>query len=236
MKKKNVIVTGSTKGIGKAIADLLASKGYNLACCARTESDIQNQMRELKRSYPNQAFHGFVVDVSQKEEVRSFAKEAMKAFGRVDVLINNAGVFLPGNILDEEEGILERQLQTNLVSAYELSRQIAPDMVQQGAGDIINMCSVAGIQSYPNGGSYCISKFAMRGMSMVLREELKEKGVRVTTILPGGTWSNSWAGVELPPERLMPASDIASAVLMAIELDKASVLEEIILRPQLGDL
>lgn len=236
MNKKKVIVTGSTKGIGLAIVDLLASKGHHIACCARTASAVEQQVLDLKTKYPNQQFIGYAVDVSKKDQVVQFAKGVVASFEDIDVLINNAGVFIPGALLEEEDGMLEMQINTNLMSAYHLTRQIAPIMVTRGSGDIINMCSVAGIQAYPNGGSYCISKFAMRGMSMVLRDELKDKGVRVTTILPGATWSASWVGVELPPERLMPAVDVASAVLMAIELDKASVLEEIILRPQLGDL
>ncbi len=236
MKKKNVVITGATKGIGRAIVELLAEEGYNVAFCARTSTDIKELTAELVHKYPQQQFFGGKADVSQKEDIVAFANDVKHVFETIDVLVNNAGIFLPGTILNEQEGILEKQLSTNLISAYTFVREFASDMIQRGEGDIINMCSIAGIQPYPNGGSYCISKFAMRGMSMVLREELKDKGVRVTTISPGGTWSDSWAGVELRPERLMPASDIAKAVLMAIQLDRSSVLEEIILRPQLGDL
>ena len=231
-----MVITGGTKGIGRAIVDLLAGHGYNIAFCARTKTDVDHLLTTLLDTYPNQSFFGSVVDVSDRQEIMQFAGKLSSDFGDVDVLVNNAGVFLPGTILNEADGILEKQLNTNLISAYVLTRALVPAMVSRGYGDVINMSSVAGIQPYPNGGSYCISKFAMRGMSMVLREELKETGVRVTTILPGGTWSDSWAGVELPEDRLMPALDIAKAVKMAIELDPASVLEEIILRPQLGDL
>jgi short-subunit dehydrogenase len=236
MKEKNVVITGATKGIGLAIVELLASKGYHIALCARTGKQVRELIKNLQQKHPNQTFYGSAVDVSKMKEVSRFAGEVNQQFDQVDVLINNAGVFIPGNLLEEENGMLEKQLNTNLMSAYTLTRLLAPDMVKRSTGDIVNICSVAGIQAYPNGGSYCISKFAMRGMSLVLREELKEKGVRVTTISPGATWSNSWAGSDLPPERLMPAADIAKAVLMAIELDASSVMEEIILRPQLGDL
>ena len=236
MKKNNVVITGGTKGIGRAIVDLLAEHGYNIAFCARTKADVDHLLTKLRNTYRTQSFFGCVVDVSNRQEIMEFAEKLSSDFGDVHVLVNNAGIFLPGTILGEADGILEKQLSTNLISAYVLTRALVPAMVSRGYGDVINMSSVAGIQPYPNGGSYCISKFAMRGMSMVLREELKETGVRVTTILPGGTWSDSWAGVELPEDRLMPALDIAKAVKMAIELDPASVLEEIILRPQLGDL
>ena len=98
------------------------------------------------------------------------------------------------------------------------------------------MCSVASILAYPNGGSYSISKFALLGFSKVLREELKTQGIKVTAILPGATWSDSWQGVDFPEDRLMQASDIALAVWSAYNLSRAAVVEELLIRPQLGDL
>jgi len=138
--------------------------------------------------------------------------------------------------LEEEEGALEQMIETNLYSAYHLTRKLVPKMIEQKSGYIVNMASIASLLAYPNGGSYSISKFALRGFSMVLREELKEKGVKVTTVMPGATWSNSWAGVELPESRLMQANDIAEAVWSLFEMSPSAVVEELILRPQLGDL
>ena len=103
-------------------------------------------------------------------------------------------------------------------------------------GYIFNMCSVASEKAYPNGGSYSISKFALLGFSKNLREEMKPFGIKVTSILPGATWSDSWAGFEAPEERLMQARDIAEAVVSALRMSAAAVVEEIVLRPQLGDL
>lgn len=236
MEMKNIIVTGATKGIGRAIVELLAEKGHNLAFCARTASDVQAFKDTLKAQYPAQSFIGQAVDVSDREAVIAFGKSIQEAFGRVDVLVNNAGIFLQGELLSEDFDVLDYQLKTNVVSAYALTRVIVNKMVQRGTGDIINISSIAGVSPYPNASSYCISKFAMRGFGLCLREELKDKGVRVTNILPGATWSNSWAGADIDPERIMPASDIAKVVATAIELDGRSVMEEIVLRPQLGDL
>lgn len=98
------------------------------------------------------------------------------------------------------------------------------------------MCSIASKIAYPNGGSYSISKFALLGFSKVLREELKPTGIKVTSILPGATWSNSWAGVDLPEDRLMQAHDIAIPVWSALSMSPSAVVEEITIRPQLGDL
>jgi short-subunit dehydrogenase len=126
--------------------------------------------------------------------------------------------------------------ETNLYSAYYLTRSVVPIMLPQKSGHIFNMCSIASLIAYPNGGAYSITKFALLGFSKVLREELKEKGIRVTSIMPGATWSNSWAGVDLPKERLMEAEDIASAILNAWKMGPSAVVEEVIIRPQLGDL
>jgi len=131
---------------------------------------------------------------------------------------------------------LETMMQTNLYSAYHLTRAILPLMLPFRKGHIFNMCSVASVLAYPNGGAYSISKFALLGFSKVLREEMKDKGIKVTSILPGATWSNSWAGVDIPESRLMQAEDIAKTVLGAYHLSDSAVVEEIILRPQLGDL
>jgi short-subunit dehydrogenase len=103
-------------------------------------------------------------------------------------------------------------------------------------GHIFNMCSVASKTIFPNASAYCISKFALLGFSKVLRAELKDKQIKVTSLLPGATWSNAWAGVELPKERIMQAEDIAKVVWSAYHLGDSAVVEEIILRPQLGDL
>jgi NADP-dependent 3-hydroxy acid dehydrogenase YdfG len=154
----------------------------------------------------------------------------------VDILVNNAGVFLPGELSLEDEGNLEMMINTNLYSAYHLTRALLPKMKERRSGYIFNMCSIASKIAYPNGGSYSISKFALLGFSKVLREEMKPLGIRVSSILPGATWSNSWAGVDLPESRLMKANDIAKIVKVAYELSDSAVMEDIVLRPQLGDL
>ena len=233
---KNVMITGATKGIGRAIVEILAEEGHNLAICARTLRDLEDLQRGLRNKYPDQKFICRPVDVRDRSALNNFALFAEAEFKHIDVLINNAGIFLPGAVCDEEDGRLELQLETNLYSAYYLTRSIVPLMKTKGRGLIINMCSIASKIAYPNGGSYSISKFALYGMTKVLREELKDSGIAVTAILPGATWSDSWKGVDLPPERLMPAVDIAKVVSMTISLNPASVMEEIILRPQLGDL
>ncbi len=231
----SVVLSGGTKGIGRSILELLSEKGLDIVFCARNQSEVEDTVAEVSERYGNKVF-GVAVDLSKKSEIKNFADFIFSQFDTVDVLINNAGIFVPGKILEEDEGTLQKMMDTNLYSAYHLTRLIAPSMIQKKGGHIINMCSIASQIAYPNGGSYSISKFALLGFSKVLREELKEYGVKVTSILPGATWSASWAGVDLPPERLMHPTDIARVVWCALTLGPSAVMEDVVIRPQLGDL
>src|SRR5690606_20065727 len=136
-------------------------------------------------------------DVSKPEDIRHFSRLILDNCEAPDFLINNAGIYLGGAILDEPLDNLPLMIETNLYSAYYLTRSLAPKMKSLQKGHIINMCSIASQIAYPNGGSYSISKFALLGFSKVLREELKDSGVKVTAVLPGATWSDSWKGADL---------------------------------------
>lgn len=233
----NAVITGATKGIGLAIAEKFAENGIHLCVCARSADDLAAMRIDFNNKYPAIDIYSKPCDVSKKDQVDAFGSYALDVFdNNIDILINNAGVYIGGAIESEEEGALESMIDTNLYSAYNLTRALLASMIEKQDGQIINMCSIASQIAYPNGGSYSISKFALLGFSKVLREELKPKGIRVTAILPGATWSNSWAGVEMPRERIMEASDIAEVVYTAVKLSKNAVIEDIVIRPQLGDL
>lgn len=232
----NVIITGATKGIGYAIAKSMAEKGHSLCLCSRNSADLEKMKLEFEDEYSIKV-HIQVCDVRDEKAVKAFGDFSLDVFNeKIDVLINNAGVFLPGELSKEPDGQLEQMIETNLYSAYYLTRKIIPAMISSKSGLIINMCSIASKIAYPNGGSYSISKFGLLGFTKVLREELKESGIAVTAILPGATWSSSWAGVEIPEARLMQANDIAEVVMSLLELSPSAVMEEVVLRPQLGDL
>lgn len=232
----NAIVTGSTKGIGLAIVYALLNEGWNVAITSRDENDLKNMRKELSDSFPDQECLFHKVDFSKKQETLDYAKKIKTAWPEIDMLVNNVGIFVPGEIHKEADGILENTMETNLYSAYHLTREILPAMMLRKSGYIINMCSIASFMSYPNGGSYTISKFAMLGFSKVLREEMKPYNIKVTSIMPGATWSASWSGADYPEERLMKPEDVAEAVISLLRMSPQSVVEEIIIRPQLGDL
>lgn len=231
-----IVVSGATKGIGRAIADEFASLGFHVAACARNQSDLADMQAHYAAVFPNCKLLAFAADLRHKDQALAFAAEVLRQGGRPDVLVNNAGAFLPGAIHDEPDGRLEEMIGVNLYSAYHLTRALLPSMMEARQGHIFNICSIASLNAYPNGGSYSISKFALLGFSKNLREELKDKGVKVTSIMPGATWSASWAGADFPEDRLMQGADIANAVWSAWSMSPAAVVEDIVIRPQLGDL
>jgi short-subunit dehydrogenase len=232
---KILVVTGGTKGIGRAIVGKFSSAGFDAVVSARNQNDLQALKTEVEKKYGN-SVHIFKGDMSVTDEVKAFAQFTLTLKQPVEVLVNNAGYFVPGEICTEPEGQLESMINANLYSAYHMTRSLAASLKQNKNGHIFNMCSIASFKAYANGGSYAISKFAMLGLTKCLREELKPHGIRVTAIMPGATKTASWDGVDLPDSRFMKIEDVADAVYGAYALSKNSVVEEIVLRPQLGDI
>lgn len=230
----NVIISGATKGIGLALVELFAAKGFNIAFCARSSEDVQALQESLKSSYPELDIIAQKADMSIRNDIIAFASTIKKHWGKVDVLINNAGVFIPCPLSDPDTvDAFEKMMDTNLYSAYYLTLEILPLMLPHKSGYVFNMCSIASFMPY---GAYAVSKHAMLGFSRVLREEMKDKGIRVTAIMPGATYTPSWEGSPLPEDRFMKAEDIAEAIWGCYNLNPQTVVEEMILRPQLGDI
>jgi short-subunit dehydrogenase len=232
----NIIITGASKGIGKAIAQVYALHGHTLYLCARNQEALTLTANELKAAYPTATIHAHVADVTNANDRKIFAVWVLKQAKSIDVLINNAGSYMPGSVHSEASGTLEAMINTNLYSAYHITRLFITQMMEQKAGHIFNICSIASTQAYPNGGSYGISKFALLGFSKNLREEMMEHGVKVTAVLPGATMSDSWAGANIDPKRIMEANDVAQMVYAASQLSAQATVEDIVMRPQLGDL
>lgn len=230
------IITGATKGIGLAIAEEFVNHGISVAICSRSIEELGIVAGNLKAKNVEVEVIYRRCDVSKKQEIEEFASFVIGEWPDIDILVNNAGVFFPGELCAEKDGVLEQTIETNLYSAYHLTRIIVPLMKNRSKGHIVNLCSIASLIAYPNGGSYTISKFAMLGFSKVLREELKSFGVKVTSVMPGATWSDSWTGVDLPKSRLIEAKDIARLVYTCISLGETAVVEDLVVRPQLGDL
>lgn len=231
----NIVITGASKGIGYAIAEIYAANGHSLFLTSKTASALSDAVAALNKKYPGVQIESMSADLSIQTEVSAFAKWCLDKT-QPNILINNAGYFVPGKLQNEAEGQLQDQLNTNLFSAYHLTRALLPSMLLQKKGHIFNICSIASLDAYENGGAYSISKFALLGFSKNLRLELKDKGIKVTAICPGAVYTNSWSGSGVDPKRIMESNDIAKMVYAASQLSPQAVVEDIIMRPQLGDL
>jgi NADP-dependent 3-hydroxy acid dehydrogenase YdfG len=230
--QKVIVVSGCTKGIGFAICKLFAEHGFSVAGYARNPKDIKQMQASFESLFPKQQFLFLVADAAQKEDVLAFAKKVGEQFSSVEILVNNAGSFTPGSIMQESDGNLEMLIQTNVYSAYYLTKTLYPQLKR----NIFNMCSIASLHAYPAGASYTISKFALLGFSKQLREELKHTAIKVTAVMPGAVFTHSWAGVELPQSRFIQPEDIAKTIYSAYQLSDSADLEELIIRPQQGDI
>jgi short-subunit dehydrogenase len=231
------IITGASKGIGKAVAERLAAEGFDIAINARNAATLEEARAAIAAKRPGAKVLAEVTDMGQKEQVLAFGNMVLAAFGGAPaILVNNAGIFVPGAVHEEEEGHLENMMAVNLYSAYHLTRLLLPGMKAAQRGHIFNLCSTASHKAYPNGGSYSITKFALLGFSKNLREELKPHRVKVTSVSPGPTWTASWQGFEGPADRLMEPQDVADMIWAAYNLSEQAVVEDILMRPMLGDI
>lgn len=231
-----LVVTGGSKGVGRAIIEEFAAKGFRtIVTCARQEKELALAAQHVAANYGTQLQY-CVADLATRSGQKAFVDFTLSQNQRVEVLVNNAGFFQQGLLHQEAEGVLETMINTNVYSAYYITKGLIDEMLAVQRGHIFNICSVASLSPLPNCGSYCVSKFALYGLSQVLREELKPHGIRVTSVLLGATLTDSWKGVPIEPNRLVNPRDVAAAIWAAYSLSERTVVEELLIRPQLGDL
>ena len=232
----NIVVTGASKGIGKAIAEKFSVPGNQVFICARNENDLSKVVDEINNKISKVIVKYFVADLTDKNGVIEFGNWLFSQNVSIDILINNTGQFMPGNVYNEEEGTLEKMIAVNLYSAYHLTRMLLPSMMKKKNGHIFNICSIASLQAYNNGGSYSISKFALMGFSKNLREEMKPYNIKVTAVYPGAVYTSSWEGADIEPSRILEVNDIADTIFAACHLSPQACIEDIVIRPQAGDM
>jgi NADP-dependent 3-hydroxy acid dehydrogenase YdfG len=235
-KKPVVVVTGASQGIGAAIARAFAAeiKGVRLALVARSARNLEAVARSCASLGAKPGI--FLCDVTDEAAVAAMAQEVLEDFGVVDVLVNNAGKYAGAPFLSTSVAEFDRMISANLRSLFLVSRAFAPGMVRRRRGDIFNMGSIAGLGAYPGASAYTAAKFGVAGLSKAMRAEFKGLGVRVCCVHPGATASPSWKGSGVPASRMMPAHDVARAFVALYRMTRRTVVEEIVLRPQLGDL
>lgn len=224
----SIFISGASKGIGLAIARKFHAEGWKVGISARGEEALAAAAAEMPGLLTWQA------NMADKESVQALAASVNREMGPLTVLVNNAGIYLPGQMHTEDDDAFENLMATNVNSAYYLTKGVLPAMKEQKSGSIFTLGSIASIMPY--GGTYALTKHALLGFSRVLREELKPHGIRVVCLMPGAVLTASWEGTDQPEERFMPAEDIAAIVWDVHHLSPRTVVEEMIIRPQLGDI
>ncbi len=230
-----VVITGASQGIGQAVAEAFAQEPEaRLALMARSQDKLDAVAAQCRARGAEAAV--FPCDVTDDAAVHRTAAAILARWGAPDVLVNNAGFFQPGAVRETTAELFRRQVAVNLTSAFVVTQAFLEAMVVRGRGHLFYMASVASIRAYEGAVAYCAAKHGLLGLARVVRQETKALGLRVTTVLPGATLTPSWGSVDLPEERFMPPVDIARAIVDIYHLSDRTVVEEILLRPQLGDI
>lgn len=225
----NAVITAGTKGIGKAIVLKLAQNGYHVAVCARTESDLQALQLELAPTGVKVVTA--VADCSKKADVQAFYEKVKAEFDTIDVLVNNAGIFLMGEMLDEADETFEIQQQINVNAAYYFCKYFGRSMREQRSGHIFNICSVASKEIIENAGAYTVTKTSLLSLNNVLRKELSQHRIKVTAILPGSTLTASWEGTTIAKEKFVQPEDIAHTLYTILNLSEGVNVDEVVMTP-----
>ena len=230
-----VIITGASRGIGAAIARAFSkTKQHRLCLVARNEKLLQDLKKECSDAGTPTEY--FCCEMRNNDEVISTAQKILQQCGTPRVIVNNSGFYDAGSLLTTTPEHLQEMMQINCLAPVNFTRVFLPSMIEQKAGDIFCMGSVASIQGYNDCGAYTIAKHALLGYSRALREETKAHHLRVTCLMPGGVYTDSWSGTNIDSERLMKTEDVANTIVAIQQLSQQTVVEEIILRPQLGDV
>lgn len=230
-----VVISGAGRGLGKAMAIRFAKAGYDLFLCARDLSKLEAVRKLIQQSFPTVKVEIMHADLTVKSDAERFANHCLR-IETPHVLINNAGIYTPGKCMDGLDDELKKMLDINLYTAWNLTHAFLPSMLKNGKGHIFNLCSIASLQAYRDGGYYGVGKYALLGFTRNLRLELLPHNIKVTAVFPGATLTDSWGEFDNSEGRIMVAEDVAEMVFAATQLSPQAVVEDIVMRPQLGDL
>jgi NAD(P)-dependent dehydrogenase (short-subunit alcohol dehydrogenase family) len=230
---KVAIVTGSTKGIGRAIVESLVREGMNVCISSRSEEEVERAASELGGAGEG-SVTGAVCDVRDYDEVKSLFEHTVAEFGGVDVLVNNAGIGLFKSVEETTPEEFRAVLETNLNSVFYCCHEAIPMLKSRGGGYIINISSLAGANAHPRMAAYNASKFALNGFSEALMQEVRHDRIKVSYIMPGSV--NTYFGGDEPSEeqswQLQPA-DVARVVLDLLQHEERSLPSRVEIRPSM---
>ena len=183
LKDKVAMVTGAGRGIGKAISLRFAEEGASLILCARTSVQLQGVADAVRAA--GRPCLSAVVDVTKEGEVARLVQDGLTKFGRIDVLVNNAGISNPKPFLETSNADWDEAIDVNLMGVVFCMRAVLPSMLQRGSGAVVNIASAAGLRGLPGSPAYTASKAAVIGLTHALAEEVGEKGIRINVVCPG---------------------------------------------------
>lgn len=225
------LITGGSRGIGKAIALRVAALGAAVGICGRDEEKLILASRELEAVGAKVLARR--ADVTREADVRAFVDAAEKQLGAITILVNNAGTGGGGfgAIQEKSEAEWDHVMNTNLKSVFFVSRAVIPGMIQRRGGDIINISSLAGKNTFAGGGIYCASKWGLQGLSGCMAEDLRAHGIRVSVICPGSVATDFTGRGPKDPSKVLTADDVAHAVAMVAAQGPQSFISEVQMRP-----
>lgn len=222
------LVTGGSRGIGRATAMRLADMGAPVAICGRDARALERTAAELRKS--SSRVFAQIADVTQPAEIASLIGKVEETLGPISILVNNAGIGLFGPAHEKSEEDWDRVMSTNLKSVFLVSKAIIPSMLRQGRGDIINISSLAGRNTFAGGGLYCASKWGLQGLSGCMAEDLREHGIRVSVVCPGSV-ATDFSGHPKEASKALQPEDVAHAVAMLVTQSAQSFVSEVQIRP-----
>ncbi|HLZ12108.1 MAG TPA: SDR family NAD(P)-dependent oxidoreductase [Candidatus Acidoferrum sp.] len=226
---KIALVTGGSRGIGRAIALKLASLGSHVAICGRDEAKLAETKAEIL-AFGVRAI-AVRADVTEASDVTKLVENVEAEWEPVSLLVNNAGMGLFGPVHEKTEAEWDRLMDTNVKSVFLVSRAVIPGMLRRGGGDIVNISSLAGKSVFAGGGVYCASKWAVQGLSGCMAEELREHGIRVSTVCPGSVATEFAGRGPKDAAKVLKPEDVAHAVAMMATQGPQSFVSEVNVRP-----
>lgn len=223
------LVTGASRGIGRTIAQCLAALGGSVAICGRDRAALAESADAIAET--GVRVFSALADVTRSADIASLVAETETTLGPITILVNNAGIGLFGPAHEKTEEEWDRVHNSNLKSVFLVSRAVVPSMIRRGAGDIINISSLAGKNTFANGGIYCASKWGVLGLSGCMAEDLRDHGIRVSVICPGSTATEFSGRAPKDPSRALSPEDVAHAVEAIVTQGPRSFISEIDVRP-----
>lgn len=227
---KVALITGGSRGIGRAIALELAILGADIGICGRDTAKLLETEAAVKKTGVRAT--AILADVTNAGDVARLVERVEKELGPIALLVNNAGMGLFGPVHQKSEEEWDRLMNTNLKSIFLVSRAVVPGMIARGDGDIINISSLAGKSVFAGGGVYCASKWAVQGLSGCMAEELREHGIRVSTVCPGSVATEFSGRGPKDPAKVLRPEDVAHAVAMLATQGEQSFVSSVELRPR----